>query len=162
VAQKRLDGKIWYFGPKTSSKHTTKWAPLGPLKPSIYKTGRKTGGAKPSSKAGAAAASGDSLRDKPHAGQKSAQEEASEIWLESVQPMLERLLKRAADKKDLDASSQLRNLAQQEHRSSVAHGQNVLNDCTKRTGRPSVDDPCTPRAERPPRQPHTLSVAVVG
>jgi hypothetical protein len=23
VAQKRLDGKIWYFGPKTSSEHTT-------------------------------------------------------------------------------------------------------------------------------------------
>ena len=29
-----LDGKIWYFGPKTSSEHTTKWAPLG-LKPSL-------------------------------------------------------------------------------------------------------------------------------
>ena len=33
---------------------------------------------------------------------------------------------------------------------------------TKRMGRPSVDDPCTPRAERPPRQPRTLSVTVVG
>jgi hypothetical protein len=33
---------------------------------------------------------------------------------------------------------------------------------TKRMGRPSVDGPCTPRAERPPRQPHTLSVTVVG
>jgi hypothetical protein len=29
-------------------------------------------------------------------------------------------------------------------------------------GRPSADDPCTPRAKRPPRQPRTLSVAVVG
>jgi hypothetical protein len=27
--------KIWYVGPKTSSEHTTKWAPLGPLKPFI-------------------------------------------------------------------------------------------------------------------------------
>jgi len=33
---------------------------------------------------------------------------------------------------------------------------------TKRMGRPSADDPCTPRAERPPRQPRTLSVTVVG
>jgi hypothetical protein len=31
----------------------------------------------------------------------------------------------------------------------------------KTYGRPSADDPCTPRAERPPRQPHTLSVMVV-
>ena len=31
----------------------------------------------------------------------------------------------------------------------------------KRMGRPSADDPCTPRAERPPRQPRTLSVTVV-
>jgi hypothetical protein len=29
VAQKRLDGKTWYYEPKTSSQHTTKWAPLG-------------------------------------------------------------------------------------------------------------------------------------
>jgi len=41
VAQKRLDGKIWYFGPKTSSEHTTKWAPLGPLKPSIPRSTRR-------------------------------------------------------------------------------------------------------------------------
>ena len=33
---------------------------------------------------------------------------------------------------------------------------------TKRMGRPSADDPCTPRAERPPRQPRTLSATVVG
>ena len=33
---------------------------------------------------------------------------------------------------------------------------------TKRMGRPSADDPCTPRVERPPRQPRTLSVTVVG
>jgi hypothetical protein len=32
----------------------------------------------------------------------------------------------------------------------------------KTYGRPSADDPCTPRAERPPRQPHTLSAVVVG
>ena len=31
----------------------------------------------------------------------------------------------------------------------------------KTYGRPSADDPCTPRAERPPRQPRTLSVTVV-
>ena len=41
VAQKRLDGKIWYFGPKTSSEHTTKWAQLGPLKPSIPRSTRR-------------------------------------------------------------------------------------------------------------------------
>jgi hypothetical protein len=35
VLQKRLDGKTWYFGPKTNTEHTTKWAPLGLLKPSI-------------------------------------------------------------------------------------------------------------------------------
>ena len=33
---------------------------------------------------------------------------------------------------------------------------------TKRMGRPSAGDPYTPRAERPPRQPRTLSVTVVG
>jgi hypothetical protein len=33
---------------------------------------------------------------------------------------------------------------------------------TKRMGQPSTADPCTPRAERPPRQPRTLSVTVVG
>ena len=33
---------------------------------------------------------------------------------------------------------------------------------TKRKGRPSADDPCTPRAEQPPRQPRTLSATVVG
>jgi hypothetical protein len=33
---------------------------------------------------------------------------------------------------------------------------------TKTYGRPSADDPCTPRAERPPGQPRTLSVTVVG
>jgi hypothetical protein len=33
---------------------------------------------------------------------------------------------------------------------------------TKRTGRPSTGDPCTPRAERPTRQPRTLSVTVMG
>jgi hypothetical protein len=33
---------------------------------------------------------------------------------------------------------------------------------TKRMRRPSAHDPCTPRAERPPRQPGTLSVTVVG
>jgi hypothetical protein len=38
---KTLDGKIWYFGPKTSSEHTTKWAPLGPLKPSIPRSTRR-------------------------------------------------------------------------------------------------------------------------
>ena len=32
----------------------------------------------------------------------------------------------------------------------------------KTYGRPSADDPCTPRAERPPRQPRTLSATVVG
>jgi hypothetical protein len=32
----------------------------------------------------------------------------------------------------------------------------------KTYGRPSADDPCTPRAERPPRQPRTLSVTIVG
>jgi hypothetical protein len=32
----------------------------------------------------------------------------------------------------------------------------------KTYGRPSADDPCTPRAKRPPRQPRTLSVTVVG
>jgi hypothetical protein len=32
----------------------------------------------------------------------------------------------------------------------------------KTYGRPSAGDPCTPRAERPPRQPRTLSVTVVG
>ena len=32
----------------------------------------------------------------------------------------------------------------------------------KTYGRPSADDPCTPRAERPPRQPRTLNVTVVG
>ena len=36
-----MDGKIWYFGPKTSSEHTTKWAPLGPLKPSIPQSTRR-------------------------------------------------------------------------------------------------------------------------
>jgi hypothetical protein len=41
LAQKRMDGKIWYFGPKTSSEHTTKWAPLGPLKPSIPRPTRR-------------------------------------------------------------------------------------------------------------------------
>ena len=39
--KKPLDGKIWYFGPKTSSEHTTKWAPLGPLKPSIPRSTRR-------------------------------------------------------------------------------------------------------------------------
>jgi hypothetical protein len=33
---------------------------------------------------------------------------------------------------------------------------------TKRVGRPSTGDPCTRRAEQPPRQPRTLSVTVVG
>jgi hypothetical protein len=33
---------------------------------------------------------------------------------------------------------------------------------TKRMGRPFARGPCTPRAERPPRQPRTLSVTVVG
>jgi hypothetical protein len=32
----------------------------------------------------------------------------------------------------------------------------------KTYGRPSADDPCTPRAERPPRKPRTLSVTVMG
>ena len=32
----------------------------------------------------------------------------------------------------------------------------------KTYGRPSADDPCTPRAEGPPRQPRTLSATVVG
>ena len=41
MAQKRVDGKIWYFGTKTSSEHTTKWAPLGPLKPSIPRSTRR-------------------------------------------------------------------------------------------------------------------------
>jgi hypothetical protein len=41
VAQKRLDGKIWYFGPKTSNEHTKKWAPLGPLKPPIPQSTRR-------------------------------------------------------------------------------------------------------------------------
>jgi hypothetical protein len=36
-----MDGKIWYFGPKTSSEHTTKWASLGPLKPSIPRSTRR-------------------------------------------------------------------------------------------------------------------------
>jgi hypothetical protein len=36
-----MDGKIWYFGPKTSSEHTTKWASLGPLKPSIQRSTRR-------------------------------------------------------------------------------------------------------------------------
>ena len=39
--KKRLDGKTWYFGPKTSSEHTTKWASLGLLKPSIPRSTRK-------------------------------------------------------------------------------------------------------------------------
>ena len=43
-------------------------------------------------------------------------------------------------------------------RRRVAYGATLC----RRMGRPSVDDPCTPRAERPPRQPHTLSVTVVG
>jgi hypothetical protein len=30
VLQKRLNGKTWYFAPKTSSKHTRKWAPVAP------------------------------------------------------------------------------------------------------------------------------------
>jgi hypothetical protein len=33
---------------------------------------------------------------------------------------------------------------------------------SKTYGRPSANDPCTPRAERPPWQPCTLSVAVMG
>ena len=41
VTQKRLDGKIWYFWPKTSSEHTTKWASLGTLKPSIPRSARR-------------------------------------------------------------------------------------------------------------------------
>ena len=32
----------------------------------------------------------------------------------------------------------------------------------KTYGRPYAADPCTPQAERPPRQPRTLSVTVVG
>jgi hypothetical protein len=41
MTQKRLDGKFWYFGPKTSKEHTTKWAPLGSLKPSIPRPTRR-------------------------------------------------------------------------------------------------------------------------
>jgi hypothetical protein len=40
VAQKRMDGKNWYVGPKTSNEHTTKTAPLGHLKPSIPRSTR--------------------------------------------------------------------------------------------------------------------------
>jgi hypothetical protein len=41
MAQKCREGKIWYFGPKTNSGHTTKLVPLGPLKPFIPRSTRR-------------------------------------------------------------------------------------------------------------------------
>ena len=40
MAQKRLDGKIGFWA-HNNTEHTTKWVPLGPLKPSVPRSTRR-------------------------------------------------------------------------------------------------------------------------
>jgi hypothetical protein len=129
VAQKRLDGKNRYFGPKTSREHTTKWVPLGSLKPSIPRSTRRVGAHIPI-------------------------EQPTTVTL-SVRGCLGGRSARGVQGSSTEGRPYV--LYQ-------AYGtkDKICTLDTKRMGRPSADDPCTRRAERPPRQPRTLKVTVVG
>jgi hypothetical protein len=131
VAQKRLDDENWYFGPKTSNGHTTKWAPLGPLEPSIPRY---------------------TQRVRAHI----LIEQPATVTL-SVRGCLGGRLARGVQGSPAEVwpVTFCTKLA-----SSVCLLYHTLG--TKRMGRPSANDPCKPRAERPPRQPRTLSVTGVG
>jgi hypothetical protein len=158
VTQKRLYGKNWYFGPKTSSEHTTKWAPLGPLNPSIPRSTRRVRAHIPIEQPTTVTLSvWGCLGGRSARGVQGSSAKGRPIRFVPSLLKFEHVHAKLTMTPDAPPGAAVMEAWQQINFCLLYHALG-----TKRMGRPFADDPCTPRAERPPRQPHTLNVTVVG
>ena len=154
MAQKRLDGKIWYFGPKTSSEHIHKVGTARPPKAihtAIYGKGacpytHRATDNRHTECAGLPWWSFGSRRARIGC-------RGSPIrFVPSVWYKRQKLLKFE------HVHAKLTMTPDAPPGAAVMEAWQQINFCllyhalgTKRMGRPFADDPCTPRAERPPR-----------